>query len=123
MQILWVENHDQFARIAARQFLAGHSVTVVPSLTGARAALVNGSFDVVLIDFDLDDGKGDELVRELKALPKPPHLVAASSHDEGNRALLEAGADAVCGKLQFARIAEVLPSLAGGKAGSNPHSH
>ncbi len=108
MDILWVENHPQFARIAARQFLAGHAVTVVPSLAEALAALAAGPFDAVLIDYDLDDGKGDELVRELCVKPGRPRLVATSSHEEGNRALLAAGADAVCGKLRFAQIAEVL---------------
>ena len=112
MNLLWVENHPQFARVAARQFLGGHTVTIVPSLAAARAALAGGSFGVVLIDFDLDDGKGEELVRELRASPDRPWVVAASSHEAGNRALVEAGADAVCGKLQFARIGEVLGQLA-----------
>src|SRR5437763_5350189 len=112
MNVLWVENHPQFVRIAARQFLAGHAVTVVPSLAEARAALAGGSFEVVLIDFDLDDGKGEELVRELRPAPGRPWVVAASSHEAGNQALAAAGADAVCGKLQFARIGEVLGQLA-----------
>jgi DNA-binding response OmpR family regulator len=112
MNLLWVENHQQFAQIAARQFLGGHTVTVVASLATARAALAGGSFGAVLIDFDLDDGKGEELVRELRSSPGRPWLVAASSHEAGNRALAEAGADAVCGKLEFARIDEVLGQLA-----------
>jgi CheY-like chemotaxis protein len=111
MDILWVENHAHFARLAARQFLAGHAVTVVPSLAAARAALARRAFSVVLVDFDLDDGKGDELVRELRSLPARPWVVATSSHEAGNRALVEAGADAVCGKMEFGRIAEVLGRL------------
>ena len=31
MNLLWVENHATFARTAARSFLAGHAVTVVPT--------------------------------------------------------------------------------------------
>jgi DNA-binding NarL/FixJ family response regulator len=113
MNVLWVDNHAAFARIAARQFLGSHAVTVVPSLTAARAALAEGRFEVVLIDFDLDDGKGDELVRELGLRPARPWVVATSSHAEGNRALSAAGADAVCGKLDFARIGELLERLTG----------
>ncbi len=56
------------------------------------------------------------LVRELAAVPGRPWVVAASSHEAGNRALVEAGADAVCGKLQFARIGEVLGRLSGSRA-------
>jgi CheY-like chemotaxis protein len=112
MNILWVENHAQFARLAARQFLVGYAVTVVPSLTAARAALASEVFAVVMVDYDLDDGKGDELVRELSQLPDRPRIVATSSHADGNRLLTEAGADAVCGKLEFRRIGEVLARLA-----------
>jgi DNA-binding NarL/FixJ family response regulator len=111
MNILWVENHPTFVHIALKSFLAGQAVTVVPSLSKARTALESASFDAVLVDFDLDDGKGTELVRQLAARPARPALIAASSHEEGNRALLAAGADAVCGKLTFNRIGEVLVAL------------
>ena len=90
MNVLWVENHAIFANLAARQFLAGHAVTIVPSLARARAALASTTFVVVLVDFDLDDGKGVELVRELRRAPQRPWLVATSAHDAGNLALIEA---------------------------------
>jgi DNA-binding response OmpR family regulator len=112
MELLWVENHPQFTRFA-RPFLAGYAVTVVPSLAAARAALGKARFDVVLVDFDLDDGKGAELVRELASRVGRPVIVATSSHTDGNAALLHAGADAVCGKLDFARIPGLLQSLTG----------
>jgi DNA-binding response OmpR family regulator len=111
MDILWVENHAEFARHAVKSFLAEHTVTVVPSLTAARAALATAVFGVVLVDFDLDDGKGTELVRVLRQLAQRPWIVATSSHEEGNQALVEAGADAVCGKLRFSRIAPVIGEL------------
>ena len=112
MELLWVENHPRFTRVA-RHFLAGYTVTVVPSLAAARAALAKARFDVVLVDFDLDDGKGAELVRELVACTGRPVIVATSSHADGNAALLQAGADAVCGKLEFARVPGLLQSLTG----------
>ena len=113
MRILWVENHPHFARMAGRAFLAGHAVTVVPSLSAARQALADSAFDVILVDYDLDDGKGTELVRWLRTLPESPPVVATSSHDDGNEALRAAGADAVCGKMRFAEIGCVLARLAG----------
>jgi CheY-like chemotaxis protein len=111
VNILWVKNHSQFARLAARRFLVGHSVTGVPSLAAARAALTGGTFEVVLIDFDLDDGKGPELIPWVKQNPRPPVIVATSAHEAGNRALVDAGADAICGKLEFAEIEGVLRRL------------
>lgn len=62
MRILYVENHRRFAKLTVQQFLASHEVVVVPSLAAARQALAQGSFEAVLLDYDLDDGKGVELI-------------------------------------------------------------
>ena len=111
MRILWVENHPRFVAVVRQQFLAGHELTVVPSIEAARAAADGGTFDAALVDFDLDDGKGDVLVRELRERFPGLAIVATSSHEEGNQALAAAGANAVCGKLEFDRIAQGLGSL------------
>ncbi len=66
MNILYVENHRIFAENVTRQFLSQHRVTLVPSLSAARQAISSGAFDLFLVDYDLDDGKGDVLVRELR---------------------------------------------------------
>lgn len=111
MRILYVENHPRFARVAIQQFLASHEVVVVPSLAAARQALSQGSFETVLLDYDLDDDKGVELIPELQDQVPRPALVAVSSHSAGNEALMAAGADAVCSKMQFSRIGTVLAAL------------
>jgi DNA-binding response OmpR family regulator len=107
-RILFVENHAVFANQVARAFLNDHEVTTVPGLSEARAVLAKGVVDAVLVDYDLDDGKGAELVRELQSRRPRPFIVAVSSHDEGNAAMLAAGADAVCGKMEFSRIGSVI---------------
>jgi DNA-binding NarL/FixJ family response regulator len=112
MRLLWVENHAVFARMAGRQFLAAHELTVVPSLAAARAALIASQFDAVLLDYDLDDGKGAELVEFIRQLPNRVAVIATSSHGDGNAALVAAGADAACPKMQFAQIEAVLASVA-----------
>ena len=78
MRLLWVENHAVFARMTGRQFLAGHDLTVVPSLALAREALAARTFDAVLLDYDLDDGKGASLVEFIRQLPTVPILVRVS---------------------------------------------
>lgn len=78
------------------------------SLNEARVVLLQSSIEVVLIDYDSDDGKGEKLVRELKVRPMCPRMVAVSAHQMGNEALLDVGADAVCDKLQFPAIGSVL---------------
>ncbi len=111
MNILYLENHAVFAEQVTRQFLATHRVTVVPSLSAARSALASGSFDLILSDYDLDDGKGEEFVRECRtACPRLP-IIGVSSHEAGNAALLRAGASAVCSKMEFDRIAQVIAGL------------
>jgi DNA-binding response OmpR family regulator len=112
MRILFVENHVAFARTVIRQFLAGHELTLVPTLAEARQALED-TVDVLLVDYDLDDGKGDVLVRELRRAGSRIRVIAVSSHHAGNEALVAAGADAVCGKLDFARIGSIIEPKAG----------
>jgi CheY-like chemotaxis protein len=111
MNILYVENHAILAANVIRQFLSQHSVTVVPSLSAARRALEVGHFDLLLVDYDLDDGKGYELVSELNTTGKAVTVIGVSSHDEGNAALLRAGAVVVCSKMQFDRIQRVIDTV------------
>jgi DNA-binding NarL/FixJ family response regulator len=109
MRILYVENHESFAKQVCKAFLGAHEVEITPTLAGARATITAGVWDVVLIDYDLDDGKGIELVRELAAQRPRPYLVAVSAYEERNEAMKQAGADAACGKLQFSQIGSFLP--------------
>jgi DNA-binding response OmpR family regulator len=112
MKILFVENHSIFANQVCREFLSEHQVTVVSSLHLARQEFAANRFDLLLVDYDLDDGKGDELVREIFASNSDVKIVAVSSHDEGNAALMKAGAGAVCSKMHFNKMGDVLSSLA-----------
>ena|SRR5271156_3834685 len=112
MNILFLENHAIFAEQVIRQFLTAHQVTVVPSLVAARNALASGQFELLLSDYDLDDGKGDEFVRECRAAHPHLPIIAVSSHDDGNAALAEAGASAICSKMDFDRIQTVIDGLA-----------
>jgi CheY-like chemotaxis protein len=115
MRLLWVEDHATFVHFAGRQFLSAHAVTVAASLAEARRALAEQPFDAVLLDYDLPDGKGAELLDFLRQLPTRPAVLAVSSHEAGNRALLEAGADGVCAKGQFADVGAALTRAVGAR--------
>jgi DNA-binding NarL/FixJ family response regulator len=111
VKILYLENHSIFAQQVISQFLKSHQVVVIPSLAAARKTLASEKFDLVLCDYDLDDGKGEEFVRECRAnYPRLP-IIAVSSHEAGNTALVKAGASAVCSKMEFQQIEEVIKSL------------
>jgi len=94
--------------------LCENDVTVRRSIEAAITWLrLAREVDVVLVDYDLEDGKGDALVRWLRSSGFAGHVVAVSAHEHGNQALLEAGANVVCPKGDFAQIAARLrPDLA-----------
>lgn len=111
MKILFVENNHIFAKIVIDEFLPKYDVTVVSEIRKALAELDQKYYDIVLADYDLDDGKGTELVNKLRKRGSTLAIIAVSSHEHGNSALLKAGADAVCSKLEFRRIEAVIEKL------------
>lgn len=108
MKILFVENHPEFARTVAAAFLGEHDLTIVPSIKAAMAALEQTEFEVLLVDYDLDDGKGAELVGSIRGTGNSVRIIAISAKDEGNAKLTKAGANAVCQKSEFNRIGLLL---------------
>ena len=105
MRILFVENHAVFAAQVCQQFPSAHAVKViVPSLAAAREALAAEEYHLLLSDYDLDDGKGDELVRECRGQRPQLPVIAVSAREAGNTALLQAGAWAAGSKMEFHKI-------------------
>lgn len=108
LRILFIENHAVFAPQATIHFLSQHQVMVVPNLLMARLKLATDQFDLLLVDYDLDDGKGEELVRELRNAGNKIRMIGVSAREDGNAALLQAGVDAICSKMEFDRIRELI---------------
>ena len=111
MKILYIENHGIFSQIVINKFLSSHEVTITPTLSEARVLIQSIGFELLLVDYDLDDGKGEEIVKEITNLSNRPKIIAASSHNEGNRKLMEAGADAICSKMDFDQIGSVIKNI------------
>ncbi|MEZ6187781.1 MAG: response regulator [Planctomycetota bacterium] len=111
MKLLLVEDHAAFAEHLLRDVLSAHEVTWVATLSEGLVACGGGSFDAILVDYDLPDGKGARLVRQLRALEDPTPVVAISAHAPGNEALLEAGATVACPKAEKDRLPEVLAGV------------
>ena len=110
VRILFVDNHPEFTATVVATFLGAHDVVVIPTIAAAKIAIRDTRFDLALVDYDLDDGKGDELVRWIRAQTELK-LIAVSARDHGNELLVAAGADAVCSKLGFAQIEAVIGRL------------
>jgi DNA-binding response OmpR family regulator len=111
MRILFVEDQRVFAETVAGQFLSAHEVEIADGIAAARRALAAAEFDAVLVDYDLSDGKGTEVVRHLRAGRFRGVIVAVSAKDDGNALLRSAGVHAVCKKAELYRIAATLAAL------------
>lgn len=107
-RLLYVETRARFAKVVCREYLADADVTVVAGIAAAEAAATDRNFDAILADYDLDDGNGTELVLRLRAKGVKVPIIAVSAHEFGNRAMLRAGADAICEKMDLEHVHAVL---------------
>lgn len=66
-RVLVVEDEVTLSRVIARNLTArGHEVTTAGSVLTAHEALDGREFDLMLLDIDLPDGTGWEVVRRLR---------------------------------------------------------
>lgn len=107
-RVLFVEDNAEFTSTTRAAFLQPFDVATTRSVTGASALLRTTRYDFVLLDYDLADGKGTEVLAEARDWLSQPFVVATSSHDRGNTALLKAGAHDTCNKMEFQHITERL---------------
>jgi len=112
VKILFLVNHELFAQTVVSLFLVDHEVKVTPNIGDALELFRTGEFELALADYDLDDGKGDAFVRTVRTIAPNFPIVAVSARDEGNAALVHAGANSICHKKDFRRIGSVIAILA-----------
>ncbi|BBM86881.1 response regulator [Candidatus Uabimicrobium amorphum] len=112
MKILYVENNPSFADVVCKCFLKNYNVTIVPTVQGAKELIAKSNFDILLVDYDLDDGKGNEFIAYAKKQKHQSFIIAVSSHKEGNERLKAAGANCICAKAQFDHITEIIDYVA-----------
>jgi DNA-binding response OmpR family regulator len=108
MKILLVESHETFARIVVGAFLSAHEVTVRSTVLGARHEFDVGGYDIVLVDSDLEDYKGTDLVMYIRGSGYDIPIIGISAKDDGNQELIAAGANDTCNKMHLDRIGEYL---------------
>ncbi len=76
-RVLLIEDEDPLRRILARNLARrGHAVTKAASAADAIAALrTGGQFDVLLLDVNLPDQTGWDVLRALKGADVPPVIL------------------------------------------------
>lgn len=96
MRCLIVEDDDSAREMVERMLVrGGHRVVSAGSLIGAQDALSRGPVDVVLLDLDLPDSAGVNVVALVRDLAPEARILVISGHAEPRHVLvaLEAGAD------------------------------
>lgn len=95
LQVLVVEDTPAVAELVRRALEAdGMTIEVAVDLKGARRFLVDDAPDVMVLDVELPDGSGIDLLRDPRYGAMVPTVVLSSRQREGDRlAGLEAGAE------------------------------
>jgi DNA-binding response OmpR family regulator len=95
LTVLVVEDQPDIRAVVVQSLEQANFVVVqAASVTDARARLDEERLDVVLLDVNLPDGSGLDLLRELAATGRPPVVMLSSRGEEIDRVLgLELGAE------------------------------
>jgi DNA-binding response OmpR family regulator len=114
MKILVVEDEPQLAQ-SIQQFIAGegHGCEVVGNLASALS-MVDNQFDIVILDLNLPDGNGLEVVKKVKGSGMQTGIIILSARDSLENKIegLELGADDYLTKpFQMAELNARLKSL------------
>ena len=77
--LLIVDDEASMRKLYSRVFSSGgYAVSVAASLAEAIELTAANAFDLIITDFNLGDGKGTELIRELKKNGRPAKAVLIS---------------------------------------------
>jgi two-component system sensor histidine kinase RpfC len=116
-------NREVLGRILER---AGHKTTLVAGGEAAMDALEASRYDIVLLDRNMPDMGGLEVVKALRAMYPaemriPTLIVSADVTPEAREECLEAGADGYLGKpVEAARLLGEVQRVAGAAQASEP---
>ena len=111
LRILFVDDQPVAAYAAIEPYLRDFWVSLVFSVADATHFLSREAFGLVLVDYDLEDGKGTAVIEAARRSQPGALVIAVSDHELGNRALLRAGADAVCRKDDLGGLRELVTAL------------
>jgi DNA-binding NarL/FixJ family response regulator len=127
ISLLLVDDHVSFRellalRLARESDFAG--VAEAGSLAEARGIVAQGTVDVAVVDLDLPDGNGVELIRDLRALKQEAKVLVltASGDRQEHGVAVAAGASGVLNKaVESAEIVSAIRRLGAGDVLLTPH--
>ena len=81
-QILHIEDDRDLAQVVAEVLSSHGEITLAENLVAARALLLERSFDLIILDLGLPDGRGETLLPLLKELDGvAPPVIIFSAHE------------------------------------------
>ncbi len=97
VDVLLVDDHRVFAEALASRLQAEQGIEhidIACSLSEARAYIHRSCPDLIMLDYQLDDEAGTDLLADLDGLPDRPNVLMLSGHDRAQLAVqaFEAGA-------------------------------
>ncbi|WP_394199436.1 CHASE domain-containing protein [Litoreibacter albidus] len=81
IEILHLEDDEDFAEIVRNSFGGFAKVTSVGTLAGARRKIRDFTYDLVIIDWELPDGRGDELLSGIEENQKNIPIFGLSAYE------------------------------------------
>lgn len=118
LNILIVEDQAEktaLLKIGIMETFQSPSILIKNSLPDAEEALRQNSFDLILLDGDLNGHHGEDLIPVIRQTQQDCVIAACSDREQKNKEMMEAGADIVTEKdfanVQFADIRKKLFEL------------
>lgn len=112
-KILIIEDEIELSGLLKRFLIKKHcDVVCAENINSAKAYIFGDSFDVVILDNNLPDGKGFDLIKTIKMAQKSPIIIAMSALQAKDEAL-NAGASIYMEKpIKISQVYDVLKSTA-----------
>jgi PAS domain S-box-containing protein len=115
-KVLYVEDSQQLADLCvAAMEIHGYDVVTAANCTDGRVQFANGTFDLILLDYNLPDGDGISLAKEFQANSSdiPVVLITAQGSEKVAAEALGAGVSAYVIKSGREVYTTILPNVIG----------
>lgn len=122
-KILHVEDDRDIAETVALMGRGIGDFDAAYTLTEARRLLINERYDLVLLDLNLPDGKGWQLLPDIRQLPGKPAVVVFSSEELSNRFSSEVDSSLTKARTQNSQLVDTLSRVLAAKVKEKIHEH
>jgi len=107
-RVLFVEDNAGFRQRILRKYLYECEVVELSDGKSFIDQLQDGDYQLVLMDYELPDATGEELVRKARETGYSGGIIGVSSSEYLNRKLLQAGADVTVEKRKSYQLPMVI---------------